>query len=502
MISRADLTQLSLAEKRDVARAMLARVFARPRVFPLSHAQEQLWFMDKLQPGSPLYNIPLYVPFEGRFDLQSLRRALAALSRRHDMLRARFDTRDDQPVQIVEPEVEIEMPINDLSSLPVDQRKDALASALNEEAQTGFDLSRGLCVRYRLHRLALDNHLLSVTLHHIITDAVSLGVFVSELNALYAAFREGGREPLLVPLAVEYSDYAQWQREMLRGFRLSKLVDYWTTVLAGAPRVLELDTDYPRAEVQTFNGTVAGFVLPDELSGRIIAFARERKLSSFMVMLACYCVLLYRHTGQEDMLIGAPVANRDHPELERVVGLFVNTLILRVKFTEEKTFLKLLEQVHATALAAFEHQALPFPMLVEALNVERTPGYPLLYQVVFNFQNASLIEAANPRSDGEVQAEGGFPFAHSNTSKVDLNLTVTQNEGRISGGFEYNSDLFSSETIARMISHFEAIAAAVVADPEIEIMDIALDADLEPGPAAEASANFVDEGRFSFELDL
>lgn len=502
MISKADLARLSLAEKRDVVRALLTRVFAQPRVFPLSRAQEQLWFMDKLQPGSPLYNIPLYVPFEGRFDLASLSRALAALARRHDMLRARFDARDDQPVQIIEPEVEIALPVNDLSTLPAERRKEALARALNEEAQTGFDLGGGVCVRYRVHRLAPDSHLLSVTMHHIISDAVSLGVFVSELNALYAAFRDGGREPLLAPLAVEYSDYAQWQGSMLRGFRLSKLVDYWREALSGAPRVLQLTTDYPRTDVQTFNGAVASFVFPEALSRRIIALARERKLTSFMVMLACYCALLYRHTGQEDMLIGAPVANRDHPELERVIGLFVNTLILRVRFDDETTFLKLLDQVHATALAAFEHQALPFPMLVEALNVEREPGYPLLYQVVFNFQNASLIEAANPRSDGEVLAEGGFPFAHSNTSKVDLNLTVTQNDDRISGGFEYNSDLFGPESIAQMIAHFEAIATAVVDDPEVAIMDIALGGDRVAPPAAEPSTTSEDEGRFSFELDL
>jgi NRPS condensation-like uncharacterized protein len=497
MLCKADLASLGLPEKRQIARALLARIFAEPRALPLSHAQEQLWFMDKLQPGSPLYNIPVYVPFEGTFDLHSLKRALAALSRRHDMLRARFETQDGQPVQIVAPDVSIEIALDDLSSWPAARRDEALAAGLNAEAQTGFNLSQGPCIRYRLFRLARDTSLLSATMHHIIADAVSLGIFVSELNQLYAGFRQHGRELQLPPLAIEYSDYARWQREMLRGFRLSKLLDYWTTALAGAPQVLKVETDYPRPDSQSFSGTVASFVFPDELSKAVIGLAREHKLTPFMVLLACYCALLYRHTGQDDMLIGAPVANRDHPELERVIGLFVNTLILRARFRDDTRFADLLEQVHATALAAFRHQALPFPMLVAALNVERTPGHAPLYQVVFNFQNASLIEAGRPRSDSEVLAEGGFPFAHSNTSKVDLNLTVTQNGDSISGGFEYADDLFSPPTIAQMIAHFTAITAAVVADPSVEIMDITLDAAAE-GPGEE----IVDEGRFSFELDL
>jgi hypothetical protein len=460
--------------------------------------------MDKLQPGSPLYNIPIYVPFEGLFDPASLRRALATLVQRHDMLRVHFETVNDQPVQIVESEVPLELPTDDLSGLRGEQQSAALGRLLNEEVQKPFDLTRGVCVRYRLVRLDPGNHLLSVTMHHIVTDAFSVGVFVSELNICYEAYRSGQGLSPLSPVVVEYSDYAQWQRATLRGLRLSKLMNYWIARLSGAPHILKLETDYPRLQDQTFNGTVSGFVFGDELSAAVISLARDLKVTPFMFLLACYSSLLYRYTGQEDILIGVPVANRGHPELESVIGIFVNTLIFRVKFSDSQNFADLLKDVQAATLDAFEYQALPFPKLVEELNVERVPGYPPLYQVVFNFQNASLIEAPNPRPEGETMSSGDSPLVHSNTAKVDLNLTVTQNGARISGGIEYNSDLFHGETIKQMTWHFERIATAVVEDPAIAIMDIMLTYPTAPETLIASSdhhADFMKEGKFSFELN-
>jgi Condensation domain len=507
VLAKSEVMRLGLAEKRQIVGALLQSALRAPRSFPLSYAQEQLWFMDKLQPGSPVYNIPLYVPFQGTLDVEALENALATLTQRHDMLRVRFATADDQPVQIVEPEMAVELPVEDLSHLPADQRNAALGQLLNEEVQQPFDLAGRTCVRYRLFKLDSSNHLLSVTQHHIITDAWSLGVFVAELNTAYQAFRSGERSAPLAPLQVEYSDYAQWQRAHLRGLRLSKLLSYWTTQLAGAPHVLQLPTDRPRPKDQTFNGTVAGFVFDDDLSAALIALARQHRLTLFMLLLACYYALLYRYTGQEDILVGAPVANRAHPELEPVVGLFVNTLILRVRLADTQTFADLLRSVQEVSLAAFEHQALPFPKLVDELNVERVPGHPPLYQVVFNFQNAALIESANPSAEGETMNNGNFPFVHSNTSKVDLNLTVTQNGDGISGGFEYNTDLFDAETVADMIAHYKRIAEQVVRDPSISLIDIPLGADA-PAPDAGARgleqrpaggvAELIERGEFSF----
>lgn len=510
MLSKNELTRLSLAEKRQITRALLQSSFNAPRSFPLSYAQEQLWFMDKLQPGSPLYNIPLYVPFQGSLDVAALKNALQTLTRRHDMLRVRFDTVNDHPVQIVEPDVAVHLPIEDISKLPAGQRDAALGQSLNEEVQTPFDLAGGVCVRYKLFRLDSANHLLSVTMHHIITDAWSLGVFVSELNKVYKAYRGGGQDDPLAALQVEYSDYARWQRANLRGLRLTKLVNYWTTQLSGAPHVLRLPTDYPRPTDQTFNGTVAGFVFDDELSEALISLSRRHKVTLFMLLLACYYTLLYRYTGQEDIVVGAPVANRGNPELEPIIGIFVNTLILRVKLHDTQPFAELVKNVQQMALDAFEHQALPFEKLVDELNVERVPGYPPLYQVVFNFQNASLIESSNPRAEGETMDNGDFPFVHSNTSKVDLNLTVTQNGSKVSGGIEYNTDLFESGTIDDMISHFKMIAEKVVIDPSIPLMDIPLavdsyEADADGQAPEEATstdrAQLIEGGKFSFELN-
>jgi hypothetical protein len=487
VLAKNEILRLGLAEKRQIAGALLRGAFRAPRTFPLSFAQEQLWFMDKLRPGSPVYNIPLYVPFQGAFDAAALRQALATLTARHDMLRARFDLADGQPVQVIAPELAVELAFEDLSRLPAGEAKEALGRLLNEDAQKPFDLAGRCCSRYRLYKLDPANHLLSATFHHIVTDAWSLGVFVAELNRVYQACRRGERNAPLEPLQVEYSDYARWQRAHLRGLRLSKLLSYWTTQLAGAPHVLRLPTDRPRPEEQSFSGTLSAFLFDDSLSAELIALARRQGVTLFMVLLACYYAFLYRYTGQEDILVGAPVANRALRELEPVVGLFVNTLILRVQTGDTQTFEELLHAVQATSLAAFEHQALPFPKLVDELNVERVPGYPPLYQVVFNFQNASLIESANPGAEGETISQGLFPFVHSNTAKVDLNLTVTQNGATVSGGFEYNTDLFDEGTIAGMIAHYKRIAEEVVRDPSIALIDIPLSAEA-PAPEAHSQA--------------
>jgi hypothetical protein len=508
VLSKGELTKLSLTEKRQILKALLQSKFNAPRSFALSYAQEQLWFMDKLQPGSPVYNIPLYIPFEGSLDVATLKNALDTLTQRHDMLRVHFDTVDDEPRQIVEPAAPVHLVVEDLSRLAPEQRHDTLGQLLNEEAQKPFALT-GLCVRYKLFRLDVANHLLTVTMHHIITDAWSLGVFVLELRKVYEAYRSRQQSTPLAPLHIEYADYVQWQRASLHGLRLSKLVNYWTNQLSGAPHVLRLPTDYPRPKDQTFNGTVIGFVFNDELSEALISLCRLHKVTPFMLMLACYYTLLYRYTGQEDIVIGAPVANRGHPELEPIIGIFVNTLILRVKLQHTQTFADLVKDVQRMSLDAFEHQALPFEKLINELNVERVPGYPPLYQVVFNFQNASLIESSNPLPEGEAMINTDFPFVHSNTSKVDLNLTLTQNGSTLSGGIEYNTDLFESGTINDMISHFQIIAEKIVIDPLTPIVDIPLadhvyeanaDGHRSEKRDAEEQAQLMESGKFTFEL--
>jgi Condensation domain len=509
LVTNVELKRLSVLDKRQIVRALLHATMEAPRSLALSYSQEQLWFMDKLQPGSPLYNIPLYVPLPGPFDIGAVRRSLDTLMRRHDMLRVHFDSVAGEPRQIVEPDVAIDVPVEDLSRLAGDQRQATLGQLLNQEVQKSFDLSGGACVRYRLFRLDPGNQLLSVTMHHIVTDAWSLAIFVSELRTLYNTYRRGQGTASLPPLQLEYSDYAQWQRATLRGMRLQKLLTFWTTQLAGAPHVLHMPADHPRAHDQTFSGTVEGFVFAPELSHGVISLSRASKVTPFIFLLACYYILLYRYTGQDDIVVGAPVANRSHPDLEPIIGLFVNTLILRGKLRETDTFVDVLRRVNATALEAFEHQSLPFEKLLDELHVERVPGYAPLYQVVFNFQNSSLIESDNPLPEGEVMDRGEFPFVHSNTSKVDVNLTVTQNGSTISGGIEYNTDLFETATITQMIRHYKQIVETVVHDPSIPIMEIPLGTDEhriaavadQPRNGHARSPVNLGESQFSFERD-
>jgi len=478
--SKNELTRNGPRDGRRFKKPVLRSAFDAPRSFSLSYGQEQVWFMDGLPPGSPLHHLCLQVPFHGSCDVTSLRRALDALAARHDMLRARFETVEQRPVQIVEPEIAVDLEIEDLSALPEDQRAHVLARALRKAAAAPFDLA-ATCARYKLFRLDPASHLLSVTLHRLIADDWSLHVFVADLTTAYEGYRRGEPDPDLPALPVAYSDYAQWQRAALRGLRLRDLTDYWTNHLAGAPHILQLPTDRPRPNNQVFRGTLASFVIDDRLSELLIAFSARRRVTLFMVLLTCYYTLLYRHSGQEDLTVGVPVANRRHPGLESVIGRFVNTLLLRVRLRHTQTLAELVAEVQRITLGAFEHQALPLARLVAELDVEPVPGYPPLYQEVFNFQNISLIESAGPGVKPGTMAHGDWPPVHASTAKVDLYLTIVRNGSRLTGGLEYNAALFDRETIDDLISHFQAIADWLVRDPSLSLIAIPLD------PAAEAA---------------
>lgn len=490
------MTALGLEEKREVARALLASALSSSRAAPLSYAQEQLWVMDKLQPGTPVYNIPLYVTFDGRCDVPAMQAALEMLTRRHDMLRVHFDSVDGQPRQIVEPDAPVVLPFEDLAQLTPSRRRAAVDALLIEEVRRPFDLSTG-CVRYRAIRVDPDQHFLCVTMHHIVTDAWSLGVFVSELKALYGSLRSGHEPPSLPPLPVGYADYAQWQRRTLRGPRLSRLVKYWTRQLAGIPPILQLPIDRPRQKDQTFNGTMAAFVFDDELSAALIRLTRDNAVTSFIALLACYYVLLFHYTGQEDLVVGAPVANRAYPEIEPIIGLFVNSVVLRVGVHEEDPFTTLLGDVNRVSLDAFEHQAMPFDKLVQELGYERSSSHPPVFQAVFNFQNVALIGADAPSAEGEAIVTKGMSLVHSNTAKVDLNLTLTQSGSSFSGGIEYNTDLFDASTIEDMIARYTRIVRAAVADPDRTIGSLAFEDDGE----AVRTRSLDTEEQFDFEVD-
>ena len=357
---------------------------ARPAA--LSFAQERLWFLEQLEPGSAAYNIPFAVRFEGRLDVEILRRCFNELVRRHEALRTSFVLFEERPAQVVAPSLELDLPVTDLRALTETERESAASRLALEEARAPFDLAHPPLLRASLLRLSDAEHLLLLTVHHIVSDAWSMSVLVREASALYEAFAQGRPSPLAPP-PVQYADYAQWQRESLTGDVLEGQLRYWKEQLGGLRPVLELTTDRPRPESQDFGGAALSFRLTPEFSSALRAFCRREGATVYMTLLAAFQTLLQRMTGQDDLAVGAPIAGRNRAETEGVVGFFVNTLVLRARFAGDPTFRELLAQVKETTLGAYAQQDLPFERLVEELQPERDRGRNPLVQVVFALQN-------------------------------------------------------------------------------------------------------------------
>ncbi|NTW02101.1 MAG: AMP-binding protein, partial [Oscillochloris sp.] len=460
-----------MAEQVEIAirstRGMLAPPITRvPRdaTLPLSFAQQRLWFLDQLEPHSPFYNLPETVRLTGPLDVAALEHSLNQVLCRHEILRTIFAAVDGRPHQVILPELQIPLLISDLRGHP-DAEAEALRLA-SEETARPFDLACGPLLRVRLVRLAADDHLVILVLHHIITDGWSSGVLIREIGAFYSAFVEG-QLASLPQLPIQYADYAVWQRAWLQasdGERESPLqtqLAYWKQQLRGAPPLLELPTDRPRPPIQSFAGAFQSFVLPIELSTKLRELCRQTGATMFMTVLAAFNVLLMRYSGQEDICVGTPVANRDRAELEPLVGFFVNTLVLRTDLSGDPGFRILLGRVRETALSAYAHQDLPFEMVVDALQPPRDMSHTPLFQVMFTLQTE--------RSDTVVDA-GTLRMctidAHSGTSKFDVSLFAVDAPDGLSGALEYNTDLFDQRTIERMLGHFQILLEAIVVAPD------------------------------------
>ena len=430
---------------------------------PLSFAQERVWFLDQLEPGTPTYNVPVAFRLSGPLDVPGLERALAEVLRRHEALRTTFSMLDgDHPVQVVAPPQPWALPVEDLSGCDAARRESEVQRLVTEEARRPFDLALGPLVRGRLFRLAGDEHVLVLCLHHIATDGWSMGVFSREVGELYRAFAAGQPSPL-PELPLQYADFALWQRGWLQGDALARQLAYWEEQLAGLPSPLDLPTDRPRPVMQTYAGRRLRFVVPQDLSRAIRGLCEDEGVTPFMVLLAVYQVLLHRYTGEDDICVGTPIANRRWAEVERLIGFFVNTLVMRGQMRGEVSFRELLGQVREAALGAFAHQDLPFELLVEKLQPERdTSGSPL-FRVMFALQNA-------PTSGWGLEGLGleRLPV-DTGTSKVDLTLFVEESGGELRGTWEYNTDLFDSATIERMTGHFLTLLGSIVADPDEQI---------------------------------
>ncbi|MEA2693226.1 MAG: hypothetical protein QOJ16_2613, partial [Acidobacteriota bacterium] len=431
---------------------------------PLSFAQQRLWFLHQLEPGSPAYNMYQALRLTGPLDEPALGRALVELVRRQEALRGRFVLRGTRAVQVVSPVPAAVLAVVDLAGLPAPRGEAAGEALARAEGLAPFDLERGPLLRVRLLRLAPDRRLLLVSMHHIVSDAWSMEVFVRELAALYE------RSPL-PELHLQYADYAAWQREWLQGEVLAAELAWWRERLAGAPGLLALPLDRSRPPVHTFAGARRFRRLPPELGEALARLGRSLDATPFMVLLAFWKVLLLRHTGEEDLVVGSPVANRTRRETEGLIGFFVNTLALRTDLSGNPGFAEVARRVRETALGAYTHQDLPFEKLVEELQPARSLRHTPLFQVMLV---AETTPASASPSSGLHALEMEVLAVDNGTAKLDLTLVVQEGPDGVELGFGYNTDLFFATTIERLLDHGVALLAAVVSDPARPVGDLPL----------------------------
>ena len=459
-----NIEEISVRDKRALLAELLRRRASQPVVAPLSFAQQRLWFLDQLEPGSPLYNVHSAVRLQGRIDVAALEHSFEFMVQRHETLRTTFQLRNGTPMQVIQPQAGLVIERYDLE-------ENTLSDILEEEALKPFDLARGPLLRVKLLRLGADDQVLSLTMHHIVSDGWSMGVLISEVVALYEAFSKG-QSPRLPELPIQYADFARWQREWLTGDVLAKQLGYWQKQLDDVA-TLQLPTDHPRPLIRSHRGARQSFALPRDLSESLIRLARREGVTLFTLQLAAWQTLLARHTEQTDIAVGSPIANRNRVETESLIGFFVNTLVLRTDCSGNPTFRELLERVRSVVLDAQAHQDVPFEKIVEHLQLERSLSHTPLFQVVFALHNAPAQVIDLP----------GLKLAsldvQRRTAKFDLMFELFEHNSNISGSLEYSTDLFDDTTITRLLGHYQRLLAAIVADPEQKILDLPLLSDAE-----------------------
>ena len=456
----------ALQQQEAIAMPRITKV-DREEALPLSFAQQRLWFLDQLEPDSAFYNIPAAIRLYGELNVEALQRSLSEIVRRHEALRTSFRMFDGQPLQVIAPELTVELPLIELSHLGEEEREVAAKQIVSDEAKKPFDLEEGGLLRCSLLRLAEEEHVLMLVMHHIITDGWSTGILLRELNVLYEAYRQGDASPL-EDLAIQYADFAHWQRQWLTSEVLEKQLAYWKHHLGGTPPFLELPTDRPRPAIQRFNGSRYSRVLPPSLVNSLKQLDQQEGVTLFMTLLAAFQTLLYRYSGQKDFCIGTPIANRNHAEIEPLIGFFVNTLVLRAKLEGELTFRELLKRVRETCLGAYARQDVPFEKLVEELDPERSLSHTPLFQVMMTLQNRSL---------GEVGLAGmrlGQMKVENQTARFDLTLTLMESEVGLIAVMEYNTDLYERETIETMLRRLEHVLQEVARDADQKVGEIEL----------------------------
>jgi amino acid adenylation domain-containing protein len=458
----------SLDEKRALLARMLEKRAARPRTFPLSFAQQRLWFLDRIQPGNPAYNISTLAAVPASLDPRLLEAAFEVVVRRHPALRTTFALVEGQPVQVVSPEPRFHLSVIDLSDLEDEVRRREMWSITAVFLGLTFDLERGplLYATYLRLRHGAEGHAsLGLCMHHIISDGWSLGVLLREVEVVYGALLAGRPAPL-PELPIQYADYAQWQREQLQGTTWDRLLGYWRPTLAGVPTVLDLPADRPRPPVQTSRGAGQPFGAPALLAERLYGLARTAGATPFMLLLAAFQACLGRHARQEDFCVGVPVAGRDRRELEGLIGFFANTLVLRARLAGNPSFRELLARTREAALGAFAHQDMPFEKLVEVLQPERDTSRTPLFQVSFVLQNVPTL------SREQRFLAVGTHIVNRPTAKFDLTLDVAETENGLEGVLEYNRDLFDAVTVTRFGEHLDRMLEGIAAAPDTPLADL------------------------------
>ncbi len=466
-----ELTQ-QLVERKPEIMSFLARVgqmsqaaapaivrLSRNEPLPLSYAQERLWVFDRLNPNSPVYNIAGAVRLKGRLDLSALERSCNEIIKRHEVLRTNFVIVNGKPRQSVLPDLQLKIPVVDIGEGSVEDREIEVQRLAAEEAQQPFDLSTAPLLRMKILKLGDDEHVLLVNTHHIVSDGWSIGVLVREFAHFYEAF-VSNKNSQLPDLPVQYADFAVEQRRWLTGEVLEKQLSYWKQRLQGTLPVLDLPTDRPRPSVQTFNGARETHSISQALTASLYKLCERYDATPFMVLLAVFELLLSRYTGQDDLLIGTPIANRTRAEVEGLIGYFANTLVMRADVSGDPKFLELLKRVRQDALGAYNHQDFPLERLIEELQPPRDVSRSALFQVAFVLQNTPSQELKLPGLTlTTVPLDTG-------TAKFDLTLEVTEvNEG-LALAVEYNTGLFEAASIARLLGHYQALLQSCLAEPE------------------------------------
>jgi hypothetical protein len=445
------------------------RQIRSPRA-PLAYAQERMWVLYQLDPSSSAFNISMAVRLEGKLDIAALKRALGALVRRHEVLRTTFDVTADSghPFQSVHsPPSYWPLPLTDLAHLPPPARNEEMKREIAAEAARPFNLETGPTFRTALLRLGANEHVLLLSLHHIIADGWSLGILVRELTEIYEAFVRRAPSPLPA-LPIQYADFAVWQREWLQGEVLQKQLNYWRPQFADLPDLLELPTDFPRRAVQSFRGEREFISLNETLSTQLKELGQHEGATLFMTLLAAFQLLLHQYSGQDDIVVGSNIANRNRGAVEKLIGFFVNNIVLRTSFAGNPTFRELLGRTRDVTFGAYANQDVPFEMLLESMPAQRHHHLVPPFQVMFVLQNAPFptVEVSGLKLS--------LLDSSTETSNFDLVLSMSETGRRLTGALHYNTDLFTAATIKRLVERFQNLLEAIAESPDAHIASLSM----------------------------